>query len=403
MNNLFFLDPLDVIASNDPRALEDGGYAQPGELHPQVVAGALATQILEAAHYFSDRYSSRAKDAAKSVGVPGVEGTPSFRLKGTGWWHPETKKVYLPVPRNFMRRTDQLVTRERYRLFPNQQDSYLADGGLSENGISIVSHPERSLEYDSGFITLTSLCTLLGDFSTRRIFPDLKPSSEFYRWERRHGHKRTHSGLVEDGMLYSRPVMRPISHVDEYTGRAHSAKLVVFLDGDDQITSEQNGLLLSLGADGHQARIRFDSVPDCYTPIDNLKNIVLRGLKEEMGVLLYIASPTPFVDGWRPKTPEGMTLKGATVDRPLTLSGWDIAQWKPKPILSAAPAGSVYFFSVQDSEKAAHFVEAYHFNKSLCIREDSSGIDYTPYGRHGYGLALTGLWDPSMAMPSTGA
>lgn len=70
---------------------------------------------------------------------------------------------------------------------------------------------------------------------------------------------------------------------------------------------------------------------------------------------LILSSPGLFEQGWRvPRLdaegrwqgPDGCTarLAAACVSRSQVVSGWDLAQWEPKPALRAAPVGSVYGF-----------------------------------------------------------
>lgn len=403
MSDLFLLEPLDVIASNDPRALENGGYAQPGELHPQVAAGALATQVLESATYFADRNSEKARTAAQAVGVPGAGGTPSLRLMGAAWWNPENRALCLPVPRHLLRRPNQQGNKERYRLRPCPPNTCWTDTALSADGVMPLFQADRALEPDTGFLALRSLCGLLADASDSRLYLDTHPVSAVCRWERRHGHERATTGTVSEGMLYSRPVMRPSVCLDPATGQRHVAKLAVFVESGGPFTDAQIGQLLSLGGDGHQVRVRPGNDPDWGRCIGVLKTAVLEGIDSGLGLLLYLASPAPFLAGWRPSAPKGMTLVGAAVERSITLSGWDVAEWKPKPIISAVPAGAVYFYRVTDKQQAIEFVEKYHFAASLCDRESNGDITYAPYGRQGYGLALMGLWSAPADSTATGA
>ncbi|HOZ49327.1 MAG TPA: type III-B CRISPR module-associated Cmr3 family protein [Candidatus Hydrogenedentes bacterium] len=393
MTSNVLLEPLDVIYSNDPRPVEDGGFAQPAELQPQVIAGAWATQILEAGGYFADRNSASAKSAAQAAGVPdpaGVPdagGTPKFRLKGNGWWHPEMQQVYWPTPRHLLQDADRPTANALYPAFPALMDDCIDDG----EGTLPLKLPSRSLEPSYGYISLDSLCKLFAAPPAPRVFLSVKPASDFYVWEQRSGHTRAPNGVVMEGKLYSRPVMRPREHC--VSGRRRVSQLAIFLEGDEKLVHSEERRLMSLGGDGRQAIIHRKDASDVQISLDSLKTKVKRGIDEGLGLLLYLATPAPFVHGWRPRTPDGMTMLGAAVDRPITLSGWDVARQRPKPILSAAPAGSVYFYSVQNSEEAKEFVDTYHFAKSLCDSEK----DYSAYGRLGYGLAITGVWDASAA------
>jgi CRISPR-associated protein Cmr3 len=67
-------------------------------------------------------------------------------------------------------------------------------------------------------------------------------------------------------------------------------------------------------------------------------------------VKLILLSPAYFSDGWQPKGGDWSPWVGggkwvsSAIDKPLGISGWDMAIKKPKPLYHYAPAGSVYFF-----------------------------------------------------------
>ncbi len=81
---------------------------------------------------------------------------------------------------------------------------------------------------------------------------------------------------------------------------------------------------------------------------------------------LVLASPGLFEQGWRLPGldaagrwhgPDGCTatFAAACVSRSQVISGWDLAEWKPKPALRAAPTGSVYWFEdFQGDIKSLH-------------------------------------------------
>ena len=79
------------------------------------------------------------------------------------------------------------------------------------------------------------------------------------------------------------------------------------------------------------------------------------------------------------------------VRRPQVVSGWDLAVGKPKPSRRLAPAGTVFFLSVQGDESA---LDAWIEHTWMqCISDDDQDR------RDGFGLAVLGTWSgQSVAM-----
>ncbi|MBI3977281.1 MAG: type III-B CRISPR module-associated protein Cmr3 [Chloroflexi bacterium] len=114
-------------------------------------------------------------------------------------------------------------------------------------------------------------------------------------------------------------------------------------------------------------------------------------------VRLQLLTPTIFTPGWRPAWLDPETLRGAPpeisdlrlrlvgalVGRRLGMSGWDLATRQPKRVRYAAPAGSVYFFSVENGALTEAQIRRLWLHP---ISDDTQDrID-------GAGLVLPGVW-----------
>lgn len=79
------------------------------------------------------------------------------------------------------------------------------------------------------------------------------------------------------------------------------------------------------------------------------------------GIRLLVVTPAHFQQGWLPdgfsvvdNAYQGrllnlsVVLRAAFVQRPMHLSGWDMANERPKPTRRLVPAGAVYFFEKTD-------------------------------------------------------
>lgn len=87
-------------------------------------------------------------------------------------------------------------------------------------------------------------------------------------------------------------------------------------------------------------------------------------------------------------------IKAITVRRPQVVSGWDLALGKPKPSRRLAPAGTVFFLSIDGSADAREkWIEKTWMQ---CISDDeqdhSDDVDAEQSRRDGFGLAVLGTW-----------
>ena len=115
------------------------------------------------------------------------------------------------------------------------------------------------------------------------------------------------------------------------------------------------GGLLRLGGDGRAAAI---SQGEYIPPQADLEAIAQAGRCR-----IILTSPGIFPDGWRPPGTDAeyrFSLRGvagrlvcAAAPRAETISGWDLAQWRPKPAQNAAPAGSVFWLEALEATPEA--------------------------------------------------
>ena len=111
---------------------------------------------------------------------------------------------------------------------------------------------------------------------------------------------------------------------------------------------------------------------------------------------LYFATPTILKQGWLPSWLKSNTLSGkypqknaepislklitAAISKPIPVGGWDMAKGKAKPTYRAVPAGSVYYFELDDKNRIDDLIAAFHYQN---ISDERS--------EEGFGLALIGV------------
>lgn len=119
------------------------------------------------------------------------------------------------------------------------------------------------------------------------------------------------------------------------------------------------------------------------------------GLGKGARIRMVLATPALFEHGWRPgwldkfgqqHLPRGLgkvrlRLVSAAVGRREPVSGWNLRRGQPKAVRWMVPAGSVYFFEVEEGEPGA-VLESW-------LRPVS---DNEQDRKDGYGLAMWGVW-----------
>lgn len=190
--------------------------------------------------------------------------------------------------------------------------------------------------------------------------------------------------------------------------------LVNFTNIDETFLKAEG--FLALGGESRAAK--YQKIKE--TQIDKLSKLISgsfldeqsKGLKGQKKFKIYLATPAVFNNGWYPDFLEatGSELVGekdglkfklvsASVAKPQTVSGWNVAKRIPRPAVKAVPAGSVYYFELMDGEifdedKINIFRKEFHC-KILTGRGGSQHGCLTQkelerYGKAGFGLALVG-------------
>lgn len=197
------------------------------------------------------------------------------------------------------------------------------------------------------------------------------------------------TGTAEEGALFQTAgltfVHAPQKAARPALGEAAELALVVQTDAP---------LRTSLGAVGGERRLGAwesteSTLPDC-------PEAVRRAIQQTRRGRLILATPAHFTQGFLPtwvcEHPSGVKLRivGAAVGRPVHVSGWDYKKQKPKPTRRLAPAGSVYFFEIEEGDDAA----LDRFINEVWLRPIS---DDEQDRRDGFGVALLGTWNEKEA------
>jgi len=363
-------DPLDTLTASDPRTMDLGGSAHLGALAPSAFAGLLRHRILEAAGL---RFPPTEEEIDTNIPTALQIAAPLLRSKDG--------VTLVPLPRSVLRAPDAHATES----YLNPLGSRVLADKQMENLHLLTG--EREHEPDPRWTTLAGVCHLLGRSAAglgdtwieamlhRADHVDLFDRIRVV--ERHWGHERAATGVPAPQTLWSRPVERYYAEV--HNGKFRTGGYAALLRG----AALSDSFVGRLGGDGHLVRVSCAPLGSEYAPVWRLRKLVEDSLEALRGLLLYLTTPALY-DGWRPPAFAGLRLVAAAVGRPLSLGGWDLAKKRPKDMTRAVPAGSTYFFAVEQLDAAREFVTRFHWNDPL----SRPGT-----GREGLGLSLCGVWD----------
>ncbi len=337
--NWHYIEPLDVLYLRGNRLFGDpGSYGESlVPPWPSAVAGAIRSAIL--ARDGVDLSAFSASDASHdTLGTPEVPGdfkVLAFHLARHGEGGLEA--VYAPPADLVIARADGGGIRVT-RLQPASLENDIACS-MPTASLPILACPDRAKPETGWWLTQSAFGAYL-----KGKTPDaggLLKTDQLWRMDERVG-----VGLdpgkrrAEDGKLFS---MQAVAFCEGVGFLAATSG-----DGLGENT------VLRFGGDGRAAR--STPVADCQPPESDLTSIVEAGRAR-----LILTTPGIFPDGWRLP---GMAEDGcfelcgvrgrvvaAAVNRAEVISGWDLANRKPKAAQRAAPAGSVYWLEDLEADE----------------------------------------------------
>ena len=385
---LVTFEALDVLVSADARPLGDGGWGHDGEISPAAFAGCLRTLILRRAGYRFGETSQTctAEKAAEVIGL-GLDSGFDFRFAGPLLL--TEGGLLFPAPRTLLFKNGLVQD----RLGPTRDDGRLRDAAM--DGLELLGAGRTDGEPAEGWMGAGSLAATLkhvpdGGAPWDPLNVTMQRPGDLIHRERRFGHERSDHGVVAEGKLFSRGVLR----FSEKTLRSDLAavKMAGLLRGVGDDLFPAGAHTARLAGDGHLARIEMlssEASEGYVTELEELRQKLPGLLEQFRGLTLYLATPAIFENGWRPESFEqatGLALRAAAVGKPRIIGGWDWKKKRPKRLWRAVPAGSVYFFELPedaDSTVIDTLVKTYFLAEAVT----------DAYGNLGFGLAVLGAWD----------
>lgn len=373
-----FFEPLDVLFFRDSRPFMAGenfaGRSYPMPL-PSVFYGALRTKLLQGycgirPSYYRNGQPQHRCQATEVVGGPDAPG--SLCLKGPFLAARTARGVQelFPMPLELGKSSEGAL-----------QSRQPLGTSLGFTGLGLMPlwwKMDKPPEAARGYLTLGEMKAYLHS----RAIPGWQGWRDKQPVERE---ERIGIGLeagkraAQEGRIYAAQFLR----LREGYGFA------VYIDGLNGL--EPQGDFMALGGEGRVVRLeRIEAaVPDMGGPP---KSLVECGRFK-----LYLATPALFTQGWLPSWLDSQTFTGkwntgirnslrlrlvaAAVGRPIHMSGFDMARRQPKPIRRAVPAGTVYFFQLEDGDPQLAY-RAFHFQSISEISPEA-----------GFGVTFVGGWD----------
>lgn len=331
-----FLDPFDVLLFRDGRPFDATNRVLSGLPAPQTVAGALRTALLaESGFSFSKirNYQGPIVDRLRDAGAnPDI-----LDAKFRGPWlagHTAGKfQRLLPCPKNLrpLKKNDQ----QWMVALPQDPNALRLEGWQHADGLWPLQYPDQpQTKFDSVYLTPSGFAKYLQAMA--------QPSSQTFELE-----QAVDFALRQD-----------VFGIDHRIGIGINANSLTTLDGElygvgllalkpgcgiimdveltEPLAQSLDHLAVPIGGEGKLVRLSVKEVPEHSEE------------RNDGNSFHYLATPT-FLSACstpnRPLPPASCgKLIAAASDRPIGVSGWDVARGGPRPNRFAVPAGAVYFF-----------------------------------------------------------
>lgn len=284
------------------------------------------------------------------------------------------ERAWLPTPRDVVA----AEPGEPERLQPTARAGIHDDLGGSAPSFALRGEGTSA----GGWISSDDLAVYLAGAGADDL--NIVPGEEFLQIERRVGLWREDGRTASDGFLYSAEHLRPRPRL----GR-DALSFIVDVRGEGLVIDRD---VVRLGGEGHQSSVSW---------LDADAEVLPAAPAEfpQGRVLVYLATPAVFPDGWRPpldaiaaacRADTGLELRlelaAACNEGPVAITGWDPAATPPGPRAArwAVEAGSVYLLSVMPPVAAPGFAAWAH---GRCLPQADELLRTA-----GFGMCLIGRW-----------
>lgn len=262
-----------------------------------------------------------------------------------------------------------------------------SDRPPSTEGVSVGSEEDGEADREREpheYVAAAQLRQLLLGRSAQLLC--LGPGSDpaAFEQEERTGIRLEEGGRVAArGFFYRIKLVRP----------ARGTGLAVGMWWDSEARLPEIGGVVRLGGEGHLAELDVDASGTVARAWDALVTGEAAELRDSMtqkrSFLLYLAQPGVFHGGWRPDRNDlgdlagSIEVVGGVVEKPQVVTGWDLARGRPRGLLRAAPAGSVYHCEVAPGIDPDGIITRLHARPAP--------TQFASHAHMGFGLAFMGV------------
>lgn len=404
-SSAFQILPLDTLFFRDPRPFTAGEGTDAQGIFPptpMAVQGMIRSKLMSPPCNQSC-LPYQHKDECPITKVAGKPGGPPGSLLIQGLWLMHDKHWLLPSPLDLIcEKTEEpsqtgeseeskTITPQTFKpsANPTQQSN------LPFSELRPLRPPEEWLKENKDFSGVSGYLTweafekyLLDDPLTLTPKKDLWPNGQLFLEELRPGIKMEYKrNRVEEGHLYFARHTRLQDHVS----------LGVTLEGLGE-TKFAKSFLANFGGEGRGVIVESTSEPLWRSWPDKL----LKGITETGRFKLVLTQPAWFREGWLPGWIDKdtgkafkevtFTLVAARVERSIKIGGWDLVKKDQKPLRAFVPAGSVYYFQLDNKDHAKVIMNCF-WNKSISENpKNEKGQAIEAFEKIGFGHVLVGTW-----------
>lgn len=355
------IKPIDVLFFRDSKPFARGSEHFASSIfppYPQTLYGALRTKVLEELGCDFDKFKNnqvefRNKNFINKLNIKEevlkrelgtVENLGTFKLQGPLLLFKDDC-IYVKCPFDVKKLDD-----NNYKIltpFEWEKVSLESDFNLSNYPHTFT---DKILEDVSGYISLRDLIDfyLLNQKNNCKIIPH----NEIFVYEPRVGIAlNPQTNTTEEGKLY---MVNYVRLKDDWSFYAKIENLSAL---------PKEGAIRFGGASRVCYYKTLENDPFRFYTQENVEQKLKERISQTKEFKLVFLTPTIFKNGWLPnnikfesnnnnynyilETPKiKAKLLTACLERPKYISGWDIANKKPKPLKKLVPAGSVYYFEL---------------------------------------------------------
>ena len=344
------IKPVDVLFFRDSKPFSRGNEHFALSLFPpfpQTLYGAIRTKVLEHLGCDYEEFKKgnlvfKNKDKVEEIGLEKIKielgdanNIGTFVLKGPLLFH-NNESIYIKLPADVKK-----VGNRYQRLHPFEWKNVEFDLGINNYPHFKTEKPAKDVE---GYISLRKFIDFYIFNNTTLSENDIIRPGDIYKYERRVGiGVNSETNTTKEGLLYTMLTVRLKD------GWSLFAKI-------ENLSALPNSGFIKFG--GANRVCEYSAISDnadpfsfYYGEINNLKNII----SQTRIFKLIFLTPALFKKGWLSEKFNNFELQidnlkikliTAVINKPNIVSGWDLANNKPKPIRKIVPAGSVYYMQL---------------------------------------------------------